>query len=244
MRLLTRPVAAAAFTLLGACGSITDPSGPSALAARRPRVPKTPILFVHGFNSSGAVWSTMIGRFKKDGWQTSELSAFSYNSAATNTTTAGIIKSKVDSIQNATGASKVAVVGHSMGTLSSRYYIKNLPEGQTDVSALISLAGANHGTVVAAFCFTASCVEMVPGSSFLNALNADDETPGAVNYGTWWSPCDEVISPRQSMLLAGATNTQTACLTHSQMYTDATVYRQVRDLINQSTPALLVVSAR
>lgn len=242
MRTSLRPLAIAALTLLGACGSITDPSGPSALAARRPRAPKTPVLFVHGFNSSGAIWSTMIGRFKKDGWQSSELSSFSYNSAASNATTAGIIKGKVDSIQAATGAPQVAIVGHSMGTLSARYYIKNLPEGQTDVSALISLAGANHGTVLAAFCFSTSCAEMVPGSSFLNTLNADDETPGAVSYGTWWSPCDEVISPRTSMLLAGAVNNQTACLTHSQMYADATVFRQVSDFVNASAPSLLVAS--
>ena len=82
---------------------------------------------------------------------------------------------------------------------------------------------------------------MVPGSAFLTLLNADDETPGIVSYRTWWSPCDEVISPRTSMLLAGAINTQTACLQHSQMYTDATIYGQVRDFVNQSaTPALLV----
>jgi triacylglycerol lipase len=81
---------------------------------------------------------------------------------------------------------------------------------------------------------------MMPGSGFLTTLNADDETPGATSYRTWWSPCDEVISPRQSMLLAGATNTQTACLTHSAMYTDTKVYGQVRDFVNQTAPNLSV----
>jgi triacylglycerol lipase len=35
------------------------------------------------------------------------------------------------------------------------------------------------------------------GSKFLGKLNAGDETPGAVNYGTWWSPCDEIINLMQ-----------------------------------------------
>ena len=244
MRPALRPYAVAALTLLAACGSITDPTGPSANAARRPRAAKTPVLFVHGFNSSASIWGTMIGRFRKDGWQESELSAFSYNTAVSNAITAGIIAGKVDSIRVATGAPKVAIVGHSMGTLSARYYLKNLG-GQPAVSALISLAGANHGTNIAVFCSAAvSCQEMIPGSAFLTALNAGDETPGFVHYGTWWSNCDEVISPRTSMLLAEATNTQTACLTHSQMYTDATVYRDVREFVNQAAPSAIIASAR
>jgi triacylglycerol lipase len=52
-----------------------------------------------------------------------------------------------------------------------------------------------------------------------------------VNYGTWWSPCDEVINPDESVILTGAANTQTACLGHSELRTDATVYGQVRDFV-------------
>jgi triacylglycerol lipase len=72
---------------------------------------------------------------------------------------------------------------------------------------------------------------MRQNSTFLNALNAGDETPGAVHYGTWSSPCDEVINPHSSVALNGATNTNTACLSHSALHEDATVYGQVRDFV-------------
>jgi triacylglycerol lipase len=72
---------------------------------------------------------------------------------------------------------------------------------------------------------------MRPGSSFLSQLNSGDESPGAVRYGTWWSPCDSVINPDSSVPVAGATNTQTACLGHSDLYADATVYGQVRAFV-------------
>jgi triacylglycerol lipase len=244
MRNALRPFAALALVVLGACGSITDPSSPGALAAKRPPPPpKTPILFVHGFNSSSAIWSTMITRFKSDGWPASRLSSFTYTWQQSNATTAGIIAFKVDSIRTATGSSQVAIVGHSMGTLSARYYLKNTAGATDKVSALVSLAGANHGTNLAVFCLgNVSCQEMMPGSAFLTTLNADDETPGATKYETWWSPCDEVISPRTSMLLAGATNTQTACLTHSAMYTDVKVYGQVRDFVNSTAVNVNVVA--
>lgn len=189
-----------------------------------------PILFVHGWNSSGSIWSTMISRFQADGWNKRRLFAWSYNTSQSNATTAGQLAAQVDSILSSTGAAKVDVVTHSMGGLSSRYYTKNLG-GDLKVDEWVSLGGPNHGTDFANWCFQTSCVEMRPGSAFLTALNDGDETPGAVNYGTWWSPCDEIINPDSSVALSGATNTQTACLGHSALYQDATVYGQVREFV-------------
>lgn len=138
----------------------------------------------------------------------------------------------MDSILLATGATKVDVITHSMGGLSSRYYAKNLG-GDARIDAWVSLGGPNHGTTTAYGCVQTSCVEMRPGSTFLKNLNATDETPGAPRYATWWSACDAVIEPDNSTPLAGATNTQTACLSHSALYSDATVYAQVRDWVHR-----------
>ena len=189
-----------------------------------------PILFVHGWNSSSSTWTTMVSRFQADGWTSSELNNWSYNWHQSNATTASEIRSKVDGILAATGATKVDVITHSMGGLSSRYYAKNLG-GDAKIDDWVSLGGPNHGTNTARFCFDTSCVEMRPGSAFLSSLNSGDETPGAVNYGTWWSPCDEVINPDSSVPLTGAANSQTACLTHSALHENATVYAQVREFV-------------
>jgi triacylglycerol lipase len=189
-----------------------------------------PILFVHGWNSSSSAWNTMVSRFSADGWTSSELDNWSYNWHQSNATTASQISSKVDSILAATGATKVDIVSHSMGGLSSRYYLKNLG-GTAKVDDWVSLGGPNHGTNTANFCFDTSCVEMRQGSSFLSALNSGDETPGAVHYGTFWSPCDEVINPDSSVSLSGATNTETACLEHSALHEDAGVYGMVREFV-------------
>ena len=189
-----------------------------------------PILFVHGWNSSGSTWNTMIGRFAADGWTTAELNNWSYNTSQSNKTTASQVSAKVDEILAATGAAKVDVITHSMGGLSSRWYAKFLG-GDAKVDEWVSLGGPNHGTDTAYFCFQTSCGEMRPNSAFLRDLNAGDETPGAVNYGTWWSPCDEVINPDTSTPISGAANTQTACVSHSALKEDATIYAQVRDFV-------------
>lgn len=193
---------------------------------------ENPILFVHGWNSSGSTWNTMIGRFAADGWTSAELNNWSYNTAQSNATTASQLSTRVNSILATTGTAKVDIVSHSMGGLSSRYYLKNLG-GTAKVDAWVSLGGPNHGTSTANLCFwNTSCFEMRPGSSFLSALNSVDETPGTtVRYRTWWSPCDEVINPDSSVALSGATNTQTACMSHSNLHQNATVYGQVRDWV-------------
>ena len=238
MRVAMRPFAALALTALGACGSITDPGSP--LARKTPRQPKPIILFVHGWNANAATWNTMIGRFRRDGWQAGELVAFSYNTTVSNATTAGIIAQKVDSLRSAAGVAQVAIVTHSMGALSARYYVRNLG-GDGKVSALVTLGGTNHGTTTAQFCLQTSCREMWPNSSFLTALNADDESWGTPRYATWWSPCDEVINPDASAQLSGgAENNPTACISHSALHEDATVYADVRTWVNPPAAAAIV----
>lgn len=190
-----------------------------------------PILFVHGFSGSASNWNTMVERFEKDGWPKSYLRAYSYNTSQSNKTDAEQnVKPEVEKLLKATGASKVDIIAHSMGSLNTRWYIRFLG-GESTVDDWVSLGGPNHGTETANFCFSTSCTEMRVGSKFLSELNAGDETPGAVNYGTWWSPCDEFINPDSSVSLTGATNTKTACISHLSLLTDATVYSQVREFV-------------
>jgi triacylglycerol lipase len=189
-----------------------------------------PILFVHGWKESSSLWTTMIGKFEKDGWTKAELNNWTYNTAQSNVTTAKEVATKVKEIKEKTGALKVNLVTHSMGALSTRYYIKNLG-GESTIEDWVSLGGPNHGTTTANFCPEVSCEQMRPNSTFLNELNAGDETPGAVRYATWWSPCDEIINPHESVKLTGATNTETECISHVALTTNEKVYVGVREFV-------------
>lgn len=226
--LLLAPVAAVLLALPTA-GSAEAAHPPSLAPSYGPE--SDPVLFVHGWNGSGANWDTMADRFLADGWPAGHLDQWDYDSAQSNATTAEQLAAEVDRLRAATGADQVDVVTHSMGGLSSRYYAKNLG-GTSAIDAWVSLGGPNHGTDSANLCTTASCREMRIGSDFLNDLNAGDESPGNPRYATWWSPCDNVINPDSSVAVSGATNTRTACLSHSALITDATVYAQVRDTVD------------
>ena len=194
------------------------------------RTARQPIVLVHGLGGSAADWSPVLARLRADGWIDRELTAASYSPNHSNTSHAAQLASRIDSVLAATGWDKVDLVTYSLGSLSSRYYLKNLG-GVARVDAWVSIAGPNHGTQTATQCVQLpACAEAVPGSTFLTALNAGDETPGDVRYATWWSPCDGTIVPPESTILSEALNTETACLSHTEMFTEP-IYQQVKAFI-------------
>ncbi len=187
----------------------------------------TPVVFVHGYTGSASNWTTAMSVFRSAGWSSGNLFAYEYNSYGDNVTNARGLASYVNQVKTRTGADKVAIVNHSMGGLVSQYYLKVLG-GNTNVSHLASIAGANHGTTAAGACLVfVTCQQMYPGSSFIAQITSGDETPGATRYATWYSPCDGVILPYTSTRLDGATNNLVACTTHLGFLTDTSVLREI-----------------
>jgi triacylglycerol lipase len=193
-------------------------------------VARDPILFVHGWSEGESVWNTMISNLSREGWTRAELNNWRYNTSQSNVRAASEVSVKVDAILRATGATRVDIIAHSMGSLNTRYYLKNLG-GSAKVDDWVSMGGPNHGTSTANFCFSEACIEMRIGSTFLTRLNEGDETPGTTNYGTFWSNCDEIINPDESVLLSGATNTAIGCVGHTAMLSDSRVFPSVREFV-------------
>jgi triacylglycerol lipase len=199
--------------------AMAAPSGASASVG-------DPILFVHGWSGSASQFDGLKAKFASAGWSSSQLATLSYNTYTSNKTVAASIKTAVDKLLAANpGKTKVDLISHSMGGMSTRYYVENLG-GLTKVKTYVSLAGANHGTNFAYLCALygdPGCTEMIPGSAFLKALNAGDETPGSINYATWWSPDDGIIIPATSTPLAGAQNTEVPGVAHNDEMNNPTI---------------------
>ncbi|MFD4692429.1 alpha/beta fold hydrolase [Streptomyces sp. NBC_00683] len=226
--------AAVAFTLFSAAptagaAETAQPASAaqSADAAVQPLSTSTPVVFVHGYTGNASNWTTAISVFQLNGWSSSKLFAYEYNSYGNNVSNAQGLASFVNNVKARTGASKVAIVNHSMGGLVSQYYLKVLG-GNTSVSHLASIAGANHGTTYAGACLIyTTCQQMYPGSSFIAQITAGDETPGDTKYASWYSACDGIIIPYTSTRLSGATNNDVLCQTHIGFLADTVVLGQI-----------------
>ncbi|ASU84698.1 alpha/beta hydrolase [Nocardiopsis gilva YIM 90087] len=224
-RLLTRLCGVAAAAVL------VFTTGSPAQAQERAAEP-TPVVFVHGFVGKGSQWWAMRRDFLANGYTEDQLHVFTYNWAQSNKTTAEQLRDFVGEVRSSTGGGKVDLVTHSMGGLSSRWFIKFL-DGADKVDDWISIAGPNNGTRVAGFCspLLTSCREMKRDSGFLRELNADNPTPHDVNYVTFRSPCDLIVSPVSSTSLDGANNHRTRCLEHISMMWTPSVITAVRETI-------------
>jgi triacylglycerol lipase len=149
--------------------------------------------------------------------------------------------------------SKVDILGHSEGPVVARWAIKFWPDVRNSVDDMVGLEAAYHGTAVTnIFCATGSCVpvawQLSIGSSFLRALNADDETPGDVSYTSIYSLTDDGGAVPQlpqsvSQQGDGATNVpiQSICpvrvVSHVQALADAVAYAVVIDAFAHPGPA-------
>src|SRR5262245_58268863 len=84
----------------------------------------TPVIFVHGYTGDASNWTTALQVFRNGGF--TRLYTYDYNWAGSNVTSAQGLATRVNQIKSQTGASKVAIVNHSMGGLVTRYYLENL----------------------------------------------------------------------------------------------------------------------
>ncbi|MFI6035985.1 esterase/lipase family protein [Streptomyces sp. NPDC051315] len=221
-----------AASTASAAGSVPT-AAPAASAAQaadaavQPLSTSTPVVFVHGYTGSASNWVTAMSVFRLNGWSSSNLFAYEYDSYGNNVTNAQGLAAFVNNVKARTGASKVAIVNHSMGGLVSQYYLKVLG-GNANVSHLASIAGANHGTTYAGACLIyTTCQQMYPGSSFIAQITAGDETPGSTRYATWYSACDGIIIPYTSTRLDGATNNNVLCQTHIGFLADTGVLGEI-----------------
>ncbi|MFD9571452.1 esterase/lipase family protein [Streptomyces sp. NPDC059982] len=219
------------LALLALCPALLLPFPAQAADAPSVRTaPRVPVVFVHGYNADPGVWGSLREDLKADGYTDADLFSFGYDThQSVNEVLSGRLAAYVDQVRARTGAARVDLVGHSFGSLVSRWYVK-FGGGTAAVDHWVSLAGPNHGTTTAWACalWDQACRDMTPGSYVVKNLAAGDETPGAVKYATFWSGCDEVVNPDDSVPLAGALNTPVGCLKHNDLLGDDATSAGVR----------------
>lgn len=191
------------------------------------------IVFVHGINGSGSDWNTMVDRFKADGWPDNRLIARAYSDPrwGCNGMNATQLAQWVQEIQGR-GATRIAVIAHSMGGLSSRHYLQRLG-GTSEVVVFITLGTMHHGLSTSCLNPLPVCVwqELCETGPFITGLNTAPATPGPTRWVSIFSTGDQTV-PVASSQLIGAQNIQLTGLSHdgaNGLQNSPLVYQHVKD---------------
>jgi triacylglycerol lipase len=230
-----------ALAFLAATLTLAAPPTPAGAAA------KDPVVIVPGFTTGPIIsvgYLPLKARLEAAGYDVTLLVYPDYGLGDISDNAARL-RNTVNSVKARTGASKVDLVAHSMGGLVSRDYIKNLG-GSSSVDALIMMGTPNYGTSLASLATLVNCVgidaceQMSVGSSYLNALNAGDDTIGNVKYTSIATVTDEIVFPYSTSFLNNDGNianvtVQSQCWNrwpgHITLITDGAVADGVKDAL-------------
>jgi triacylglycerol esterase/lipase EstA (alpha/beta hydrolase family) len=134
---------------------------------------------------------------------------------------------KIDAILEATGAARVAIVGHSMGGLVARAYLRR--HGAQKVSTVMTLGTPHHGSAHAWLFPGISLAQLRPGNAWLADLNRTEGAPAGVRVVSLWSWHDSMVAPQTSCRLAGVENIELAGIGHNALLGDRCVFALVAE---------------
>jgi triacylglycerol esterase/lipase EstA (alpha/beta hydrolase family) len=213
---------------------------------------KNPVIVVAGMAGPGFAYDTLAARLGWDGYrvyiyQLPGLGLGDIHQSAASFAT------YVDAVRSQTGSAKVDLVAHSEGGLVSRDYVKSFG-GATKVDKVITLGSPAYGTSIANIASVfllgncigiIACNQMAQGSTYLNTLNAGDDSIGTVRYWSIATKWDELVQPWRNAYLNAAdgniTNValQDQCwariVGHAGLIFDGAVYSGVRQALQGST---------
>lgn len=162
-----------------------------------------------------------------------------------------IIHEKIERIREQSGYDKVILVGHSMGGLVARAYMR--AHGSERIAKVITLGTPHHGTGLAHFGvglntqqmrWTATEQEGI-ASEWLRELAAEEGPDTYRLVVSIYSHHDNIISPQRSSHLAGAKNIEFHAIGHVALGLDSIIQAHViREIRRASRFRKLPMKAR
>ncbi len=124
-----------------------------------------------------------------------------------------------------TGTQSFVLVGHSMGGLTARTYLRR--HGSAHVAKLITLGTPHHGTELARIGLGRNAREMEPGSAWIREHAVAGPLP--VPTLSVWSARDNYVMPQDSSRLGGAREIILPTLGHLSMLFSPKILRILLD---------------
>jgi triacylglycerol esterase/lipase EstA (alpha/beta hydrolase family) len=185
-----------------------------------PAPAELPILLLHGVGCNAGVWSGFRRHLEQRGF--GPVYALSYGPPlASIEHFADQVATRIGDIADATGASQVVLVGHSMGGLVARAYLRQY--GGAKVRRLITIGTPHHGSMHAWMMAGMSLAQMRPSNAWLATLNGIAD---GVPVASIWSWHDSMVTPQTSSRIEWGDNIVLAGVAHNALLDDPDVWEK------------------
>lgn len=175
---------------------------------------RNPVLLVHGIIRTSGVFRRMSAYLAQQGWSVYTLDLKPNNASLGLDELAIQVADYIDKTFDT--AQPIDLVGLSMGGLVTRYYIQRLG-GIERVQRFITISSPHQGTRMAYLWNRIGCVQMRPGSAFLQDLNQDAHILERLNFTSIWTPWDLIIVPAYSSQMPVGREVKVSVLAHHLM---------------------------
>lgn len=120
----------------------------------------------------------------------------------------------------------IAIIGFSMGTIVSRYYLQQL-DGYRRTKAFFAISGPLKGTLTAYFYPGQGVKDLRPNSQLLKKLAQSENKLSHIALYSYRTPMDAMIVPSNSSDWQMASNLKTNVLLHKFMVKNRTVCEHI-----------------
>lgn len=189
-----------------------------------------PVVLVHGIWDTAAVFDRMAARLSSEGWSVYPVSLQPNDGSAPLEALADQLRRFIDAKLGT--ATRLDIVGFSMGGMVARYYAQRLG-GLDRLLHLVTISTPHHGSGTAFLRSLPGVLELRPGSPFLDDLASDEGRLAQVSFTSIWSPFDMMIAPASSSRMPVGREVAIPVLWHAWMLNDDRTLEAVVEALNQ-----------
>lgn len=182
--------------------------------ARRPG--RVPVVLVHGYVCNHRVWDAMTPALRQAGHPVLALDLEPVFGSIDDY--APRIEDAVTRLLAQTGAQQVALVGHSMGGLAIRAWLRRVPPDQLQrVARIITLGSPHQGTSITRGAPTQNGQQMLFQSDWVQALGHSEDAQRRALMHIALNLNDNICIPQRQQVLPGAPVTEFHGIGHLEM---------------------------
>ena len=193
---------------------------------------KPPLLLVHGFTCNRGNWFWFRRQLERHGYRVYTVDCTPPFAPIAHY--APQLAAAVDEVLQATGASQLVLIGHSMGGLVSRAYMDQFGAGK--IARVITLGTPHQGTWMAKLAAGPNVRNMVDGSPWLAALREREarrsENPYE-NFSCVYTHHDNLVAPQTNATLPKADCIALSGIGHVSLVLSPAVVKHVLSVLER-----------